>query len=133
MKLKLFILTLFISTLTFSQNKGTITGVLTDKDSNNETLPFANVLLKGTPINETTDIDGKYTLNAPAGNYVIQFSFIGYESIETPITIKAGQTVTLSKALGSSGYKLDDVIITTNVNREKETALLLDQKKCGWH
>lgn len=128
MKLKLFILTLFISTLTFSQNKGTITGVLTDKDSNNETLPFANVLLKGTPINGTTDIDGKYTLNAPAGNYVIQFSFIGYESIEMPVTIKAGETTTISKALGSSGYKLDDVIITTNVNREKETALLLDQK-----
>jgi len=88
MKLKLFILTLFISTLAFSQTKGTITGVLTDKDSNNETLPFANVLLKGTQINGTTDIDGKYALNAPAGNYIIQYSFIGYESIEVPVTVK---------------------------------------------
>ncbi|CAM2821059.1 TonB-dependent receptor [Flavobacterium frigoris] len=127
-KLKLFILTLFISTLAFSQTKGTISGVLTDKDSNNETLPFANVLLKGTQINGTTDIDGKYSLNAPAGNYIIQFSFIGYESIETPIIVKSGETITLSKALGSSSYKLDDVVITTTVNKQKETALLLDQK-----
>jgi hypothetical protein len=29
-----------ISTLTFSQSKGTISEVLTDKDSNNETLPL---------------------------------------------------------------------------------------------
>jgi hypothetical protein len=128
MKLKLFILTLFISTLAFSQTKGTITGVLTDKDSNNETLPFANVLLKGTQINGTTDIDGKYALNAPAGNYIIQYSFIGYESIEVPVTVKTGETITLSKALGSSSYKLDDVVITTTVNKQKETALLMDQK-----
>ncbi|OCB77393.1 TonB-dependent receptor [Flavobacterium crassostreae] len=128
MKLKLLILTLFISTLTFAQNKGTITGVLTDKDSNNETLPFANVLLKGTPINGTTDIDGKYTLNAPAGNYVIQFSFIGYESIETNITVKNGETLTLNKALGSSGYTLDDVVIISRSNKQKESALLMEQK-----
>jgi hypothetical protein len=118
MKLKLFILTLFISTLSFAQSKGTITGVLTDKDSNNETLPFANVILKGTPINATTDIDGKYTLSAPEGSYVIQF-FIGYESVEMPVTVVSGQTITISKALGSSSYKLDDVIITTTVNKQK--------------
>lgn len=128
MKLKLFILTLFISTLSFAQSKGTITGILTDKDSNNETLPFANVILKGTPINATTDIDGKYTLSAPAGNYVIQFSFIGYESIEIAITVVSDQTLTINKALGSSSYKLDDVIIKTTVNKQKESALLLDQK-----
>jgi hypothetical protein len=40
MKLKLFILTLLISTLSFAQSKGTITGVLTDKDSNNENTPL---------------------------------------------------------------------------------------------
>ncbi|MFT5252407.1 MAG: TonB-dependent receptor [Flavobacteriales bacterium] len=128
MKLRLFILTLFISTLSFAQSKGTITGVLTDKDSNNETLPFANVILKGTSINATTDIDGRYTLSAPAGSYVIQFSFIGYESVEFPVTVANGQTVTISKALGSSSYKLDDVIIKTTVNKQKESALLLDQK-----
>jgi TonB-dependent receptor len=128
MKLRLFILTLFISTLSFAQSKGTITGVLTDKDSNNETLPFANVILKGTSINATTDIDGKYKLSAPAGSYVIQFSFIGYESVEFPVTVANGQTVTISKALGSSSYKLDDVIIKTTVNKQKESALLLDQK-----
>jgi hypothetical protein len=40
---------------------------------------------------------------------------------------KSGITITLSKALGASSYKLDDVVITTT-NKQKETALLMDQK-----
>lgn len=128
MKLKLFILTLFITTASFSQNKGTISGVLTDKDSNNETLPFANVLIKGTNENTTTDINGKYSLNTTAGNHIVQFSFIGYESVETPVNVIEGETFILSGALESSSYKLDDVVITTTVNKQKETALLLEQK-----
>ncbi|WPR72053.1 TonB-dependent receptor [Flavobacterium sp. NG2] len=128
MKLKLFILTFFICTLSFAQSKGTITGVLTDKESNNETLPFANVVLKGTKANTTTDIDGKYTLSVLPGNYIIQFSFVGYEPLEVPVTVVADKTIIINKALSAGGYKLEDVIITTKVNREKETALLLNQK-----
>jgi hypothetical protein len=41
---------------------------------------------------------------------------------------KSGITITLSKALGASSYKLDDVVITTTANKQKETALLMDQK-----
>jgi hypothetical protein len=49
------------------------------------------------------------------------------ESIEVPVIIKSGITITLSKALGASSYKLDDVVITTTANKQK-TALLMDQK-----
>ncbi|TDD99282.1 TonB-dependent receptor [Flavobacterium cellulosilyticum] len=128
MKIRLFILALFINAICFSQNKGTITGTLTDKDAKNETLPFANVVIKGTKINTITDINGKYTLNADAGNYTIQFSFVGYDPLETLITVVEGKTLIVDKALGSGGYKLEDVIIKTNVNRSIETALLLEQR-----
>ena len=47
MKFKFIILTLFICSFTFAQNKGTITGILTDKDVNNLALPFANAVIKG--------------------------------------------------------------------------------------
>lgn len=129
MKLKFLILTLLISVIGFSQNKGTITGTVTDKDANNQSLPFANVTLKGTKIGVNTDIEGKYSLSAQAGNYILQFSFVGYESVEVPVTIKANETITINKTLGSGSYKLDDVVIkATAPNREKETALLLEQK-----
>lgn len=119
---------LFINAVGFSQEKGTVTGTLTDKDSNNETLPFANVIVKGTNSNTTTDTNGKYSLTVAPGNYIIQFSFIGYDPLEVPVTVVKGETVTVNKALGSGGYKLKDVVIKSTVNRQKETALLLEQK-----
>ncbi|TAF61802.1 MAG: PEGA domain-containing protein, partial [Flavobacterium sp.] len=129
MKLKLLILTLLISVLGFSQNKGTITGTITDKDANNQSLPFANVTLKGTKIGVNTDIDGKYSISATPGNYVIQFSFVGYETVEVPVTVKANETVTINKSIGSGSYKLEDVVVKAAApNKEKETAILLDQK-----
>ncbi|MFV7234085.1 TonB-dependent receptor domain-containing protein [Flavobacterium sp. ZB4R12] len=129
MKFKLIFFTLLITAISFSQNKGTVSGILTDKDSNNQSLPFANVLIKGTNIGTNTDIDGKYAIAIAPGNYTVQFSFVGYESVEIPVTVTANETVTLNQAIGSGSYKLEDVIIKNTASREKETALLLDQKK----
>ena len=129
MKFRLIFITLFITAVSFSQNKGAITGILTDKEANNQSLPFANVLIKETSNGANTDIDGNYSIAAAPGNYTLQFSFVGYESVEVPVTVVANETVTINQALGSAGYKLEDVVIKATVNREKETALLLDQQQ----
>jgi hypothetical protein len=129
MKLKLIVAFLLINVIGFAQGKGTIAGTLTDKDLNNEPLPFANVIIKGTTIGVTTDEAGKYTIAVEAGIYTIQFSFLGYETIEEKIEVKAGETLTINKALGSGSYQLKDVVIQNTVSREKETALLMEQKK----
>jgi hypothetical protein len=129
MKIKFLITAFFICTIAFAQTKGTVTGVLTDKDANNATLPFANAAIKGTTVGTTTDENGKYTLTITEGKHILVFSFLGYENVEVPITIKAGETITVNKALGSGSYKLEDVVVKATGGREKETALLLDQKK----
>lgn len=129
MKLKFVLITLFICGLGFAQNKGIVSGTLLDKQSNNQALPFANVVIKGTSIGVNTDIDGKYSISLPAGNYTIQFSFVGYENVEAPITIKANETLVVNKSLGSGSYTLKDVVVKASGNREKETVLLYDQKK----
>lgn len=128
MKFKLSLIVLLISVLGFAQNKGTITGILTDKEMNNEPLPFANAVLKGTTIGTTTDENGKYSFSVVPGDYVIQFSFIGYENAEEKITVIAGETITINKALGSGSYQLQDVVVQAQANKEKETALLTEQK-----
>ena len=70
MKLKFVLITLFICAIGFAQTKGTVSGTLLDKESKNQPLPFANVLIKGTTIGVNTDIDGKYSINLAAGNYL---------------------------------------------------------------
>ncbi|MBA6157080.1 TonB-dependent receptor [Tenacibaculum sp. S7007] len=130
MKKILFITLICLCNIVFAQDKGTVTGTLTDKEMNGEALPFANVFIKGTTIGGTTDMDGKYTLNVPVGNQTIVFSFIGYQTIEKTIEVKANQTLTINQELGANeGVTLDEVQIKATVSKEKESALLLEQKK----
>jgi outer membrane receptor protein involved in Fe transport len=127
--LKFLFITFFICTISVAQNKGTISGVLTDKETNNQPLPFANVLVKGTNTSANTDIDGKYSLSVNPGNYIVIFSFVGYESVEQPVVVKANETITVNQVLSSGGYTLKDVVVKSSaVNKQKESALLLDQK-----
>lgn len=113
-----------------AQTTGTISGVLKDRNANNQPLAFANIVLKNTAISANSDIDGKYLIKATPGEYTIVFSFIGYENVEVPVTVVAGETVTINKTIGSGNYTLQDVVVkSANVNREKETAILMDQKK----
>lgn len=130
MKKILFIAFLSLCNLAFSQSKGTVTGTVTDKEMSGEALPFANVFIKGTSIGGTTDMDGKYTLSVPTGNQTIVFSFVGYQTIEKQIVIKENETTTVNQELGANeGVALDEVKINATVSKEKETALLLEQRK----
>ncbi|MAM30572.1 MAG: TonB-dependent receptor [Flavobacteriaceae bacterium] len=120
---------LLFTTLTFAQT-GTIEGTLTDKDANGEPLPFANVIIKGTTKGTTTDFDGKYIIeNVPVGDYIIEFSFVGYETLEIPnVSVETDKFTRIDAALGASAAALDEVFITVQTSRERETALLLEQK-----
>ena len=130
MKFQFLLFSLLVSFLSLAQTTGTISGVLKDKNANNQPLAFANIVLKNTSISANSDIDGKYLIKVASGDYTIVFSFIGYENVEVPVTVVTGQTVTINKTIGSGNYTLQDVVVkSSNVNREKETAILLDQKK----
>lgn len=129
MKQLFLFIALFIFSLGFAQSKGTVKGTITDKDMNNEALPFASVAIKGTNTGTTADDNGNYSLAVPAGNHTLVFAFLGYETIEIPLTIAAGETKTINQALGSTSVEMEQVVIERTVNREKESALLLQQKE----
>ena len=112
-----------------AQSKGTIAGTLTDKENNNKPLQFANAAIKGTSVGTTTDEKGNYTLKIEPGNYILVLSFVGYQTTEIAVSVIANETLSINKELATDGFKLDDVVVQKSSNREKETALLLDQKK----
>jgi outer membrane receptor protein involved in Fe transport len=127
-KLKLLIIIIFCTSIAGAQTKGTLTGIIRDKDANNASLPFANVFSKETKNSVTSNENGKYLLELPPGTYTIQFSSVGYEGFEKSVVIKAGEVTTLNCSLGSGNYTLKDVVVKSTASREKETAILLDQK-----
>ena len=121
---------LFLAITLNAQDKATIQGLVTDKEMNNEPLPFANVFVKGTAIGVTTDFDGNYSFSVDEGVVVVVFSFVGYQTVEVPLTVVDGESYTLNQLLGASeGITMDEVVVQAIVSKEKETALLVEQKK----
>ena len=126
----LFFTLLIFTQIIVSQDKGTIKGLLTDKEANNEPLPFANIIVKGTTIGATTDFDGNYVLKVPAGNHIIVFSFLGYKTVEKPVSIKANETIIVNQLMAAEeGVALDEVVVKSSTSKEKVSALILEQKK----
>ncbi len=127
---KIIIVFVFLSQLISAQSKGTVKGIITDADSNNEPLPFANVFIKGSTVGQTTDFDGNYLLNVDAGKHILVFSFIGYKTLEKQIDVKGKETLIINEKLSvEDGVTLDEIKIESTINRAKVSAILLDQKK----
>ncbi len=130
MKQFLLLLSVLTATITFAQQSGNISGKATDKEYNNEPLPMTNVKIKETSKGASTDFDGLYSLNdLEPGAYILEFSFVGYETQEISATVIAGQTTEVNVSMGASAAALEEVIIKTSIKRDNETVLLLDQKK----
>ena len=125
MKFKILLIALFVSTLSFAKNDGTITGVLTDKNLNQKALAAAKVIIKEANVSTNTDADGKFSIAIQPGVYIVEFSLAGYQSTEVMVTVNEGQTTITNESLVPTNYNLKEVVIKAAASREKETAILL--------
>ena len=130
MKKIVCIVAFIICQLVIAQDKGIITGTLLDKEMSNEPLSFASVVIKGTSIGTETDLDGNFRLSVAPGSYIIMFDFLGYKTLEVPVLVKSGETVIINRTLeAAEGVALEEVKIRASTSKQKESALLLEQRK----
>jgi hypothetical protein len=117
--LLLSVITIFFGFTTFAQ--GIIQGVIKDANTD-ETLIGASVLVEGTTIGVTTNLDGSFLLVAPAGDLTLEFSYIGYETQTMDITIKDGATYNIGDiSMKSSAIGLDEVNVMASVAIDRKT------------
>jgi TonB-dependent SusC/RagA subfamily outer membrane receptor len=104
-----------ISTPLLAQDR-TLTGrVVTGEDGS--ALPGVSVSLRGTTRGTTTDAEGRYSLNVPATNPVVVFSYIGFKSQEVPV----GARTTLDIRLEADNATLNEVVVTAlNIARDRK-------------
>ena len=125
----LFYLFVFLySICSFAQGPSTISGTVTDKDMETVTLPFVNISLQGTNIATTSDENGHYSIEVKPGFYTVEFSYLGYLTSVENVTVNASEEKNLNKELLSDSEELTEVVIKARVNRQKESALLMEQK-----
>ena len=107
-------LALTVSALVSAQNL-TVTGCVKDS-STGEGIPFASLQVKGTMVGVSTDLDGFYTISAPADGVLI-FSSIGYVNAEVPV---AGRAV-VDVALSPDTQMLEETIVVAFGTATKES------------
>lgn len=114
MKKKLLILFLFFGIITaFAQTK--VSGYVYDE--NNDPIPFANVLFKGSTEGTITNEDGKFYLESDETWETLIVSFIGFEILEVPLTKKVNYD--LKFILKEEASSLDEVVIVTGKQSKK--------------
>src|SRR5687767_694999 len=69
-----------------------VSGTIVDQEDN-QPLSGVSVLVKGTSTGSTTDTDGRFTVNVPAGRNQLEISYAGYQ--KQTISIGNGNTVNL--------------------------------------
>ena len=94
----------------------TLSGVV--KDQKGETLPGVTVMIKGTTLGGTTDIDGKYALTVPLSkDMVLVFSFVGMEAQEVAYRGQSKIDVTLAPSV----TEMQEVVVTGIFTRKADS------------
>ncbi len=97
-----------------SQDK-TVTGTVKEEDTG-ESIPGANVVVKGTSNGTVTDIDGNYSLSFTGDAAVLVFSFVGYKTVE----IEAGNQSVIDVNLAPDITALSEIVVTGYGTQEKK-------------
>lgn len=124
-----------LTTTVYSQNLETagISGKV--GSSSGEALTGVTVQLKDTGIGATTDSNGRFEITGLSpGNYVLQTSFLGFETQERIIALKASQTVEVNINLREKAFEMEGVevlgkTITRQINDQAYAVTAISTKE----
>ena len=126
----IFILLIILSPFMAVAQSGLLRGKIIDAEMGEE-LIGATMVVEGSGIGSSSDLDGNYTINnLEPGIYTFVSQYISYQTQKFEnVEIKAGETTTINIVLKSESLGLDEVVIVAKASKRSEAALLNVQKK----
>lgn len=116
--LTLFMLMLFC--MSFAQT-GNVSGTAVDASGS---LPGVSVLVEGTNIGATTDLDGKFRItNVPTGKQILILRYIGYQTLKKEITVEQGDNNLGTVSLSEANEQLQEVVVNSTIRQSQMKAL----------
>lgn len=111
-----------------SQN-GQITGKITNA-VNNEPIPFATIVIEGTQIYSSSDLDGNFKFTGLEPGYIKLRAFIiGYKTaISDDIMITNNTVSYIEIQLQPADLQIDQIVVKTNVFKKEEESPVSYQK-----
>lgn len=107
------------------EDRGSIFGFIVD-DQDGWPLIGVNVVIKGTVIGSSTDLDGRFEIpELEAGLYTLEATYIGYTTLLIEdVEVEDGLSTRLDLTMGSSAVELGDVVVEARAVRNTEATLL---------
>jgi TonB-dependent receptor len=103
---------LFMAQSSMAAGSGTLKGKVFDKDTK-DALPGATVIVKGTSVGASTDLNGDYLIhNAPSGQQTIVVSYIGYTPTTVVLNIPENGTLEQNFSLEATAVQGKVVVVT---------------------
>ncbi|MFC5270515.1 TonB-dependent receptor [Adhaeribacter terreus] len=131
--MKAYLLLLFtffsFSPTVFAQSSGTLTGRVTNKNSN-EPVIGAVVFITGSTKGASTDHNGNFSIKVEPGIYKIAVTYVSYKQTNLEnIKIEAGKTTTLNIKIEEDSKMLNAVTIVGTRQTNTEMSLITEMKK----
>jgi outer membrane receptor protein involved in Fe transport len=114
----------------FSQQTGKVAGVVIDQ-FNAMTLPMASIEVVETGAVFYTELDGRYAVELPPGDYHLKVVFTGYQEQVVPATVVAGETLSLDIPVSMERFS-EEVTVTAEAETPQlftAEAQLIERKK----
>ncbi len=81
-------------------------------------IPGVTVIVKGTTVGTTTDLDGNYSLEVKPHYKTLQFTYVGMKTVEIALTDQTTINVTMEPDV----MQMDEVVVTAlGISREKKS------------
>jgi TonB-dependent receptor len=113
----------------YSQSS-TIRGTVLD-NSNGEPMIGVTVMIVGSSIGTTTDLDGQFSIETNPGLVSLQFSYISYQTtILDTLFVKDGQVLIIDKIeLSEDALETSEVVVTAESIKSNESSIILIKSK----
>ncbi|WP_167616866.1 TonB-dependent receptor [Maribellus sediminis] len=119
MKTIKIILILLLAPFWMLAQKASLSGIVLDA-TNNEPLPFVNVLVSGTTIGTITDENGRFVFNDLEPGFIrIEASFVGYKkAISSEIEVDRSSVASIEIKLEKTTSEIEEVTVTASPFRK---------------
>jgi TonB-dependent receptor len=127
-KLSILFLTMMSVQFLAAQN-GTIAGKIIDHTTK-ETIIGANVVIDGTSVGSSTDVDGNFSItNLKPGTYVLNVSYVTYKTqIINDVIVESGKKTTVEVSLLEDISELAEVVVSAKKETSTDFNLVNDIK-----
>jgi len=117
MKRQILILTLLAGSILLFAQKGTIKGKVFNARTN-EPLEFANIIIQGTQIGSTSDLNGNFVFTGVDPSFLrLVVTSVGFENtVSSEIQIQGNQTTFIDIAVNEAAFAIQEVTVRRNLN-----------------